>query len=597
MGTAFTIDTPIKVAPYGISSVVSIGDDELCEHMREVWSSFTGEPYEHIPKSDIDRRAKRVSAYLNLMNKIVIDRFNKIKASKFEAGSEITTYFNMLKNSLPLKKKYLEMLSLTDKNKKNKLQDELRSEMKMGSIDVNIMTKIDRNNIDKKTGEVLPEKYSDAISTLRGYANSDLTNSSIIFSAGFNRRLYAYISKCSDFFPNKFGEVKKRVVLKVSDFRSSQTQGKFLAKKGIWVHEHRIESGLNCGGHAFATQGYLLGPILQEFKEKKKELFDSFFKTCNSALQALGLSPYETQPDSLVTVQGGIGTAEEDQLLLNEYGVDGTGWATPFLLVPEVTTVDDDTRQKLVDADQSTLYLSKVSPLGVPFNALRGSESDYTKWDRVEKGNPGSACPKGHLVSNTEFTKVPICTASRTFQRLKIKQLEAKGLDPDVFEAEAKKVYDKACLCEDLAAPALLKNKVETKRVLASAICPGPNLAYFSKLATLSEMMAHIYGTLNLRNSVKRNHMFINELAMYIEHWTDQLKDSLLTMDDRNRTYLIDFKNNILDGIAYYQDLFPKIKSESESMKNRMLDELAVLKEELETIFDGYKPQLEPVPV
>ena len=35
MGTAFTIDSPLKVGKYGISSVVSIGDDEFCEVMRE----------------------------------------------------------------------------------------------------------------------------------------------------------------------------------------------------------------------------------------------------------------------------------------------------------------------------------------------------------------------------------------------------------------------------------------------------------------------------------------------------------------------------------------------------------------------------------
>ena len=37
-GTAFTIDTPYKVARFGISSVVSIGDDELCEAMRKHYS-------------------------------------------------------------------------------------------------------------------------------------------------------------------------------------------------------------------------------------------------------------------------------------------------------------------------------------------------------------------------------------------------------------------------------------------------------------------------------------------------------------------------------------------------------------------------------
>ena len=38
------------------------------------------------------------------------------------------------------------------------------------------------------------------------------------------------------------------------------TQSKVLAKKGIWVSEFRIESGLNCGGHAFAPGGY--APVL-----------------------------------------------------------------------------------------------------------------------------------------------------------------------------------------------------------------------------------------------------------------------------------------------------------------------------------------------
>ncbi len=58
-------------------------------------------------------------------------------------------------------------------------------------------------------------------------------------------------------------------MLKVSDFHSAAVQGKFLAKRGLWVSEFRIESGLNCGGHAFATKGQLLGPILEEFQQKR----------------------------------------------------------------------------------------------------------------------------------------------------------------------------------------------------------------------------------------------------------------------------------------------------------------------------------------
>ena len=39
MGLAFTIDSPIRVAHYGISSVVSITDDELIEKMNAFYSA------------------------------------------------------------------------------------------------------------------------------------------------------------------------------------------------------------------------------------------------------------------------------------------------------------------------------------------------------------------------------------------------------------------------------------------------------------------------------------------------------------------------------------------------------------------------------
>ena len=67
-----------------------------------------------------------------------------------------------------------------------------------------------------------------------------------------NPRLYGYIANFKDFFPDVNGKIKKKIVLKVSDYRSAIIQGKFLAKKGLWVSEYRIESGLNCGGHALS---------------------------------------------------------------------------------------------------------------------------------------------------------------------------------------------------------------------------------------------------------------------------------------------------------------------------------------------------------
>src|SRR3989344_9467982 len=159
-------------------------------------------------------------------------------SSTFKPVSEIAKYFELLAEDSPLKAQYNTMLTETDPARKNKLQENLRAQMKSGSIDVNIMTKLDRPNYgpDKKE---LPAEYSDALAALRGYAQSKLS-SAIVFSAGINRRLYTYIEKIKDFYADAKGVMKKRIILKVTDYRSSFVQGSFLAKKGLWVSEYRV---------------------------------------------------------------------------------------------------------------------------------------------------------------------------------------------------------------------------------------------------------------------------------------------------------------------------------------------------------------------
>ena len=104
--------------------------------------------------------------------------------------------------------------------------------------------------------------------------------------------------------------------------------------------------------------------------------------------------------------------------------IDSVGWGSPFLLVPEATTVDEPTMKLLSDSQEKDLYLSDISPLGVPFNSLKGNTKDIEKLASILKGKPGSACPKEFLVSNNEYTNKPLCTASRRYQRLKIKELK-----------------------------------------------------------------------------------------------------------------------------------------------------------------------------
>ncbi|RYD89836.1 MAG: hypothetical protein EOP54_24940, partial [Sphingobacteriales bacterium] len=447
LGLGFSVDTPLKVARYGISSVVSIVDDELTERMREFHSVQNGLPYTPILKNSVDHRARRITAYLNLLNQLVQQQFVELKQQSFGMGADIDKYFDLLPETSPLKQYYLKMMEMTEPQRKALMQDKLRESMQPGSIDVNIMSKVDRVNYDKH-GQSIGDIYTDALAALRGFALSDV-KSSVTLSAGMNPKLYSYLENFDCFFPDADGIIQKKVILKVSDYRSALIQAKFLAKKGIWVHEFRIESGLNCGGHAFATDGLLLGPILEEFKQKREELGNELRDIYFAALTAKGCK-YVTVPTQRVSVQGGIGTAYEDDFLRCYYQLDATGWGSPFLLVPEATNVDNDTLQNLATADKDDFYVSAASPLGILFNNFRKSTAEQLRVQRIEKGRPGSPCTKKFLVTNTEFTEQPICTASRQYQHLKIEQLQNAELEPGELQKQIDTITEKICLCEGL---------------------------------------------------------------------------------------------------------------------------------------------------
>jgi hypothetical protein len=586
MGTGFSIDTPIKVARYGITSVISLVDDVLIENMRKHYSPLLGEPYIPITKEEPDFRAKRITAYLNLVDRIVQKQFNELKASAFEPGTEITKYFRLLPDDCELKKLYQEMLKTADPAEKQKLQATLRESIRPGEINCNIMTKLDRPNF-QKDGSELPMEFSDALAALRGYAQSTLT-SAIEFSAGINRRLYSYAEEFKDFYADTTGFIKKKIVLKVSDFRSSLIQGKFFAKKGLWISEFRVESGLNCGGHVFPTDGFLMGPILEEFRTKKAELTETLHKMCNDALKLKNKICLAKAPELRITAQGGIGTYQENKFLLEHYQLSFTGWATPFLLVPEATNVDETTLKKLVSAKENDLYVSDVSPLGVPFNNLKNSVADMERDRKILKGRPGSACPKGYLVSNREFTKEPICTASRLYQKLKIDELSKLQLSLQAYKKRFEEIVVKSCICNDLGEPAMIKIGEGDPAKRFTAICPGPNIAYFSKVASFQEMVDHIYGRTSLLDPVYRPHMFIKELKMYIEFFIKETQKCLMEPTEVQRQYFIEFRKNLLAGIEYYRGLFPQMAVETLQFRTKMLEELEAFRSHMENFVEQH---------
>lgn len=555
MGLAYTIDSPVKVARFGISSVISIVENRLIEMMRKHYYPVTGQVYQPISVHEDDYRAKRITDYLNLVNTIVQQQIEKLRKAAFETGSEIARYFEMLPEDNKLKQLYIKMLKTDDPSEKKKMEEYLRTQIRPGSIDVNIMTKTDRNNYTK-SGELITDG-SDAVVALRGYAKSDLQNSSVIFSAGTNLRLYNYLEDCKGFAINDNGSFTKKVVIKVSDYRSALIQGKYLAKKGIWVSEFRIESGLNCGGHAFATEGYLLGPILDEFKSKKQELIDVLFELFNKTLAQKNRKQFIYPPKLIFSVQGGIGTHEEDEFLHQHYNIESTGWGTPFLLVPEATTVDEETLALLCAAKEKDVVLSRNSPFGVRFHYLKGTSAEKEKLERIANGKPGSPCTEKHLAFNTEFTEEPICTASRRYQKLKIAQLQSLHLPETEYNRQLSEVVDKECLCIGLSNAAAIKySQTLTKNLNAVSICPGPNIVNFSEIVSLQKMVDHIYGRENILCNPKRLHMFITELHLYLNYLKEKIEEDINPEKTlKENKHYISFYQNLRSGISYYYKL------------------------------------------
>jgi len=555
MGIGYSVDTAVKVAPFGISSVISLVDDMLFEKMRDFYCNQLNLPFKPIEKNEEDFRAKRITAYLNLINDIVSQKFDAIKQNFAEQKENIAKYFDLLPQDALLKQSYLKLESAGLSLKE--IWQHLKDKLVVGNIDVNIMTKLDKENF--KDGKKLPVFYNDAHSALRGFANSNL-KSSIVLSAGMNRRLYTYFEDFNDFFPDKNLNLNKKITLKVTDFRSAMIQGKFFAQKGLWVSEFRVESGLNCGGHTFPSDGILLGPILQDFKDKRHELVEMYFSEYSDALWKKG-KPVPASPFPIkITAQGGVGTHEEHEFLMNYYELDSVGWGSPFLLVPEVVNIDIETLNLLKNAKEDDYFLSDISPMGVRFNSIKDNSKDLERQKWIRDGHPGSPCPKQYLVSNTEFTDKPICVASRQYQKRKIKELDEKHLPPQQYQQAFKNITEKSCICVGLGTAALKVNNLDyTVEGPGVSICPGPNLAYFSKEKTLQEMVDHIYGRKCVEIKPNRPNLFLKELSINFNHLKEKINLFEKSGEKVDQISLKSFYNNLHKSLDYYKQLFETV--------------------------------------
>jgi hypothetical protein len=115
------------------------------------------------------------------------------------------------------------------------------------------------------------------------------------------------------------------------------------------------------------------------------------------------------------------------------------------------------------------------------------------------------------------------------------------------------------------------------------SICPGPNLAYFTKKVKLKEMIDHIYNRANLIERKDRPHMFIKELNLYYDYLKEQVSEIKNPIPKQVKS-LEGFKKNLLSGVDYYKGLSQKFSDKYNDMKNQVSKDLEKLEGEIKSI-------------
>lgn len=156
------------------------------------------------------------------------------------------------------------------------------------------------------------------------------------------------------------------------------------------------------------------------------------------------------------------------------------------------------------------------------------------------------------------------------------------GLKGEAYSEALDRIVEPECLCMGLGSSTLLSKGIDVEGSDKVTVCPGPNMAYFSKVSTLNEMVDHIYGRLNLLNSDKRPHMFVKELSMYLEIFTKRVKSFVEGEGDKKEMKQLEkFQQNILSGVDYYKSLFSQKKGQLVDDMEKLISDYPVLKKSL----------------
>ena len=124
-------------------------------------------------------------------------------------------------------------------------------------------------------------------------------------------------------------------------------------------------------------------------------------------------------------------------------------------------------------------------------------------------------------------------------------------LSADEHQLKYEKIIEKTCACVGLGTSALLAYNLDSRlEGEGVSVCPGPNIAYFSKIMSLKNITDHI------------------------DFLQKKLEDAKISMDINQKRYLVKFANNLEDGVTYYKNLFGELKDSFRETKSIILSEL-----------------------
>ena len=556
MGICYTADTPVRVAHLGITSVISLVDDGLLEEYRMAYAERLGLDL----GSPQTTRIGRIRSYLDFVADEVERKFARLCAERFDGASGKDLYFRMLPLDSRLRVEYDGLWAKVGLSR-IAAEAALTEKMVPGEIQANIMVGLNHDEA--------------AFDAVRGFAASKVKGS-LVLSAGVNLAVFEEIAKCKDFYRTREKAPSKKIILKVSDYRSALIQGRYLAKKGLEVYEYRIESGVNCGGHAFFESKKLLLDVVREFVAKREELFQTtramiakFAASVNVSADGTAAAAEKMQgaanapvqgivpppSPSRITAQGGLCSPEDIETVMS-LGVDGVGVGTPFLLVPQATSMDKETRRMLMAATPDDIYISHASPLEIPFVNLRTSTAAKLCREKIREFfapngektgaselQPGFPCRQHYLCRQVPGFDHPVCMASREYVKHRLAEIDQLEKDElrsvyaashfgekvvelaetptdriqeihAKYNALRRETLERECICRFLGnagreelrekSPSLhyqpesvaVARGSQPRRVREPVtICPNSDIGYFDREYSLEEMMCHLYGT------------------------------------------------------------------------------------------------------